>query len=467
LQDDMNCVDICILLWSLGALNCPLDTVPASFRSALLGILERNLDRIEAEELSKAIWGLSCCSIAWNDLTPEIRWKLNVALRRVGDDMSPQGVANCAYGIAIIAFDYASPGEASFRGVHETLLSLIVRNKLDIFARRDGMEAYRKVRAEANRRRNSRISSQRIDSSSRPVVSGKVPEAPPEALEEESTLLSSSEDMDIALGDLEGMPVYVQDIDTDKILRLSRDDESKLTDQQRQQQQEYEQLRIFAHYLASMKFVTDTNRIPPELLAPTALGKDYGKGSRLQNRVLGGLKRGFEGQTTVGGQEVSVEVLDGGIALGDQHMASFSTLFNSGPQRFGLQLEASSFEGVFPVDFSMVSADSKEVVALIEVNGPTHYRVDGRLKRKDMLKQAMYMKRHPDATYHRVRYNDANKLGSDVIGEEVAAVIVGDMKDRSPVSRALRRTQQSLQDFFSWGLRNEQPDSERSPDGRG
>ena len=122
------------------------------------------------------------------------------------------------------------------------------------------------------------------------------------------------------------------------------------------------------------------------------------------------------------------------------------------------------------MDFSMVSADSKEVVALIEVNGPTHYRVDGRLKRKDMLKQAMYTKRHPDATYHRIRYNDANKLGSDVIGEEVAEVILSGLKDRSPVGKMLRRTQQSFQDFFSWGLRNEQQpasDSERTPDGRG
>ena len=213
------------------------------------------------------------------------------------------------------------------------------------------MEAYRKVRAEANRRRNSRISSQRIGLGSRPVVSGEVVNGVIEGPEDDSALLSSSEDMDIALGDLEGMPVYVQDINTDEILRMSRDDESRLTDQQRQQQQEYEQLRIFAHYLAVMKFVTDTKRIPSELLAPTALNKDYGKGSRLQNRVLGGLTRGFEGQTTVDGQKVIVEVQEGGIKRSRPRVSPRESLFNSGPQQFGLQLEASSFEGVFPRGF--------------------------------------------------------------------------------------------------------------------
>ena len=63
LQSDMNSVDICIMLWSLGAMNCPLDVVPSYFATALLSVLDKNLDQIEAEELSKAIWGLSSCSV--------------------------------------------------------------------------------------------------------------------------------------------------------------------------------------------------------------------------------------------------------------------------------------------------------------------------------------------------------------------------------------------------------------------
>ena len=35
--------------------------------------------------------------------------------------------------------------------------------------------------------------------------------------------------------------------------------------------------------------------------------------------------------------------------------------------------------------------DDDEVVAFLEVDGPTHYRWDGQLRRKDKLKEAMYL----------------------------------------------------------------------------
>ena len=473
LETDMNSVDICILLWSLGAMNCPLDTTPPFFTTALLNVLDRNLDRIEAEELSKAIWGLSSCSVSWAQLPPSVRWKLNVALRRVGDDMTPQGVANCAYGMAIMAFDWDRPSEAAFRGVHETLLSIIIRNKMGIFARRDGMDAYRRVKQEASRR-SRRVSSERVETTP-PVAGGassRSSDSDGESAEDEAAV--SAVDMDI---DLENMPVYVQDIDTDKILRMTKEDEAKLTDQERQQQQEYEQLRIFAHYLNVMKFISDIRRIPKELLASTAREKDYGKGSRLQSRVLKGLQRGLS-SLQVDGNNIQVE-MDTASALvrteksigNDLFDFSLDTLpiqaiFGTNPVRFGISLEASSFQGVFPVDAAVVQGKS-DVVAIIEVNGPTHYRYDGRVKRKDQLKEAMYMKQHPDATFHRIRYNEANKLGSDYIGEEVANAVLGSVKDQSPLGKMLRRTKQNIGDFFSWGLRNDRVVDKPGPDGRG
>merc|ERR1712146_70451 len=140
-------------------------------------------------------------------------------------------------------------------------------------------------------------------------------------------------------------------------------------------------------------------------------------------------------------------------------------IFGSNPVRFGISLEASSFQGVFPVDAAVVQG-KRDVVAIIEVNGPTHYRHDGRVKRKDQLKEAMYMKKHPDATFHRIRYNDANKLGSNYLGEEVANVVIGSVKDQSPLSKMMRRTKQNIGDFFSWGLRNDRVVDEPGPDGR-
>jgi hypothetical protein len=35
--------------------------------------------------------------------------------------------------------------------------------------------------------------------------------------------------------------------------------------------------------------------------------------------------------------------------------------------------------------------DEDDVVAFLEVDGPTHYRWDGQLRRKDKLKEAMYL----------------------------------------------------------------------------
>ena len=466
LENDMNSVDICIMLWSLGAMNCPLDTTPSFFTKALLDVLDRNLDQIEAEELSKAIWGLSSCSMNWEQLSPSVRWKLNVALRRVGDDMTPQGVANCAYGMAIMAFDWERPSEAAFRGVHETLLSIIIRNKMGIFARRDGMDAYRKVKQEANRR-SRRVSSERFNAD--PPLAG-ASEAPSPATEGDDAdqAAASAMDMDI---DLENMPVYVQDIDTDKILRMTKEDEARLTDQERQQQQEYEQVRIFAHYLNVMKFVSDVRRIPKELLASTAREKDYGRGSRLQSRVLKGLERGLSG-LQIDGNDVQVR-METAAASGDIDERSdgffldtLQTIYGANPVKFGISLEASSFQGVFPVDAAVVQG-KRDVVAIIEVNGPTHYRYDGRVKRKDQLKEAMYMKTHPDATFHRIRYNEANKLGSDYVGEEVANAVLGSVKDQSPMGKMMRRTKQNIGEFFSWGLRNDRVVDEPGPDGRG
>lgn len=35
--------------------------------------------------------------------------------------------------------------------------------------------------------------------------------------------------------------------------------------------------------------------------------------------------------------------------------------------------------------------EEDDVVAFLEVDGPTHYRWDGQLRRKDKLKEAMYL----------------------------------------------------------------------------
>jgi len=62
-------------------------------------------------------------------------------------------------------------------------------------------------------------------------------------------------------------------------------------------------------------------------------------------------------------------------------------------------------------------------VAFIEVDGPQHFDADSRLKRKDMMKEALYRSKHPNASFTRVRFDMVNKLGSAFIGTEISNYI--------------------------------------------
>ena len=164
---------------------------------------------------------------------------------------------------------------------------------------------------------------------------------------------------------------------------------------------ELEQFRIFAHYLAVMKIVADPSEIPSELLKTplltSSLSSSTSEMSGLHERVVSGLSS----------------------ALEEDEMSSL----------FEVRVERSSFGGIFPVDVAVIekavdgrersvakegrktsakasllglplnlklselsgTAAEDDVVALLEVDGPTHYRFDGQLRRKDLLKEAMYL----------------------------------------------------------------------------
>ena len=91
--------------------------------------------------------------------------------------------------------------------------------------------------------------------------------------------------------------------------------------------------------------------------------------------------------------------------------------------------EQSSFNGILPVDAIVTMTQrynprKKRVLAILEIDGPQHYRVDGSLRRKDLLKESMYLKRHPGALFFRVRWDEVNKVGFDRIGSSLAVKIV-------------------------------------------
>lgn len=322
LEPEMNAVDISVLTWSLGSLGVPLDSrderseglgregVDGRILGPLFDAISRNLPDMKSQEISSLIWGLSGTSISWDSLPQSLRWSVNVALRRVVETMSPQDLANCAYGLTLLSFDTENPLDPAFRGAHDTLL-----NKLQ------------------------------------------------------------------------------------KVSRSSTASNVQL-----------EQLRIFAHFYDTSKIGLSNDmirgtRVPRDFLVgdlETQFSREL-KGSNLQDRVVEGL-------------QTSLNKMD------------FHDIL--------ITPEVSSFGGIFPVDalislggneqmmsHAKATIKDKDVLAILEIDGPQHYREDGTLRRKDLLKECMYLKKHPKAVFCRVRWDEANKLGIKAIGESLASKI--------------------------------------------
>jgi hypothetical protein len=375
LQAEFNPRDMSILLWSFAELEAALDMAPDYFLQPLLQRLEKNLEKMKGADVSRCIWGLSGTSITWNMLPDSTRWGLNIALRRVGAQMNPQEVANCAYGLALTCFDTHNPADVAFRGAHEAMLS-IIRSRPQYQLKSEGQAQLR------DDVRNKVFAS-----------------------------TSNSESM-IEVNAEEVVGGYDEANSKSFMLRVK----------------ELVQLRIFAHYLQATQYVTDTKRIPRMLLQ--AHDSSYYDSpmnnslimSKLQQRVVKGLKDAL-------------------------------LLIPEGSD-FVIKGEQSSFDGVFPIDAAVFKRG--EVLALLEVDGPHHYRYDNKLRRSDMLKEYMYRQRHPGVLFHRIRYDEENKVGAEVLGVELVTLLSKCAKQSEDYwGNFWRNAAKKMGDFFSWGLRND------------
>lgn len=196
---------------------------------------------------------------------------------------------------------------------------------------------------------------------------------------------------------------------------------------------EKDQLRIFAHYVRVLKMVDDVKLIPkPLLLGDIQADKveEYSlnrSASRLQSEVVRGLHK---------------------------------TLMLSQIQDIEIIPELSGFQGIFPVDAAILF--DSEVVALLEVDGPQHYRDDGQLRRKDQLKEAMYKAYYPESTFHRISWVEANIHGSGAVGAELASQLLVSIRKRKVYDKSIGGTIEKyteklfafFEKGFSWSLRN-------------
>ena len=82
------------------------------------------------------------------------------------------------------------------------------------------------------------------------------------------------------------------------------------------------------------------------------------------------------------------------------------------------------------------------------------YRYDGMLRRKDRLKEAMYMKQHPDITIKRIRWDEVDKIGYETLCNEIVMLSLYKSKNMNVISKAMRAVEREISGLINWGLRN-------------
>eukprot|EP01031_Cornospumella_fuschlensis_P028757 gene28757-34718_t len=83
---------------------------------------------------------------------------------------------------------------------------------------------------------------------------------------------------------------------------------------------------------------------------------------------------------------------------------------------------------VFPVDIAIFRIG--KLVALIEIDGPIHYDSQGKLRRGDLMKELLYKETYKGVLFVRVRYEQVDKFGFQIIGKQLAKYLYLQLRDR-------------------------------------
>lgn len=205
--------------------------------------------------------------------------------------------------------------------------------------------------------------------------------------------------------------------------------------------QDVGQLRVFAHYANTLNRVTNARKRVEGTLLPalathrTSMPRETAPTcSYLQRRIT----EAFETELA-------------------RNLGSNS----SGQVR--LVREHSSFGGCLPVDIAILNRG--QVRALIEVDGPHHYRSgDNTLTRTGQCKEALYKAQHPAASFHRVRWDDERELGAQFLARQFCAQYLPTIvKEVPPWKESLERASGKLNRMFARCLRSEnRPDQDEA-----
>lgn len=416
-------------IWAMGTMGIPMTAIPEEVHTVMLSGISRAAEECSAWALCNIIWGLAKMKFEWMSFPVAFREMLMTNIVRLDKDLNSLDVAILIWSLGSID----TPLDALPPYFTEGLLQAALRTMELMKPEELSKTIWGLSSAELSWdalppavRWNLNVNLRRVGENMAPQDVANC------AYGLAILAFDTKQPSDAAFRGAHEALLNTIINNKNKILtRLINDPTCSL------QGQELEQIRIYSHYLATMRYVTDTKRIPREFLEADSIRPSMNgaaQGSRLQNRVTKGLVDGFA--SAVSGRDGNVDV----------------------------DMEISQFGGVFPIDAGIRLEN--EYVALIEIDGPHHYRsCDGRLRRKDRLKETMYRKALPDCTFHRIRWDDANKVGSDIVGEELAETILSTVRsrDKSSITGFFRSVTRNVNDFFSWGLRNDDGMQESAP----
>ena len=411
-------------IWALGTMDVPVSSLPEEVLGTMLTGVVRAADDCSAWALCNIVWGLAKMKFEWLLHLPlSFRQVLITNIVRLEADMNSLDVAILMWSLGSID----TPLDALPPTFSEALLKSILRNLEKMRPEELSKTVWGLSSAEVSWDSLPPLIQWNLNVALRRVGGHMAPQDVANCAYALAILtFDIKEPSDPAFRGAHEVMLNTIINNRESILSRRQDNPTCVL-----QGQELEQIRIYSHFLSPMSYVTDTKRIPREFLSAGVGMNGVAQGSRLQDRVTRGLIDGFALAARARGEKEAVDV----------------------------QLEISAFGGVFPVDAAVSQGGAPgDYIALIEIDGPHHYRpCDGRLRRKDRMKEAMYRKALPDCTFHRVRWDDANKVGPDVLGEDVATAVLAGARSRTsaPLGGLLRSVSQGIGGFFAWGLRND------------
>lgn len=407
-------------IWALGTMDVPVSSLPEEVLGSMLTGVVRAADDCSAWALCNIVWGLAKMKFEWLHLPTSFRQMLITNIVRLEADMNSLDVAILMWSLGSID----TPLDALPPTFSEALLKSILRNLEKMRPEELSKTVWGLSSAEVSWDSLPPLIQWNLNVALRRLGGHMAPQDVANCAYALAILtFDIKEPSDPAFRGAHEVMLNTIINNRESILSRRQDNPTCVL-----QGQELEQIRIYSHFLSTMSYVTDTKRIPREFLLAGIGMNGVAQGSRLQNRVTRGLIDGFDLATQARGEKVDV------------------------------QLEISAFGGVFPVDAAVSQGSQGNYIALIEIDGPHHYRpCDGRLRRKDRMKEAMYRKALPDCTFQRVRWDDANKVGPDVLGEDIATAVLAGARARTsaPLGGFLRSVSQGIGGFFAWGLRND------------